>query len=115
MNPTPPAFDADAALQLADGDAELLRELLTVFTADAPGQMDLVRAAVARRDAPAVRDAAHSLKGSLRVLGAAAAEALAQALEQRGAAGRVDDAEPLVAALGAELERLLAEIATWLG
>jgi two-component system sensor histidine kinase/response regulator len=108
------AFDVDAALELTDGDAELLRELAAIFTADAPGQMDLVRVAVAGRDATGVREAAHSLKGSLRALGAASAAALAQELEHRGATGRLDDLDAPTAALGAELDDLLTAIAAWL-
>jgi two-component system sensor histidine kinase/response regulator len=115
MDAIPTAFDVDAALELTDGDAELLRELAAVFTADAPGQMDRVRSAVAGRNATAVREAAHSLKGSLRVLGAASAAALAQEIEHCGAGGNLDDVDPLVAALGAELGGLLAGVAVWLG
>lgn len=114
MDTTRTAFDVEAALELTDGDAELLRELAAVFIADAPGQMDLVRTAVAGRDATGVREAAHSLKGSLRALSAAAAAALAQEIEHRGATGRLDDLAALTAALGAELEGLLAGVTAWL-
>jgi two-component system sensor histidine kinase/response regulator len=114
MDSTRTAFDVEAALELTDGDAELLRELAAVFIADAPGQMALVQAAVAGGDATALREAAHSLKGSLRVLGAASAAALAQEVEKRGATGCLDDAEDLVTALGAELDGLLAAVTAWL-
>jgi HPt (histidine-containing phosphotransfer) domain-containing protein len=115
MDATPTGFDVKAALELTDGDAELLRELAGVFAADTPGQMDLIRAAAASRDATALRKAAHSLKGSLRVLGVASAAALAEEIETRGAAGTLDDVDPLVTALAAELDGLLGAIAVWLG
>jgi two-component system sensor histidine kinase/response regulator len=114
MYTTPSGFDVDAALELTDGDAELLRELAAIFSADAPGQMADVRAAAAGRDATALREAAHSLKGSLRVLGAASAAALAQEIESHGATGRLDDADALVTKLGAELDGLLAGVSAWL-
>jgi two-component system, sensor histidine kinase and response regulator len=114
MDTSPTAFDVDAALELTDGDAELLRELAALLAADAPGEMDLIRAAVARRDATAVREAAHSLKGSLRVLGAAPAAELAEEIEQRGATGRLDDVAELTAALAADLDALLSAVTAWL-
>jgi CheY-like chemotaxis protein len=110
----PASFDVAAALDYTGGDSDLLRELLGVFIEDAPGQTQAVLAAVARADAAGLREAAHCVKGSLRVLGAARGAGLAQELEHLGAAGSVADAEGRAVALAAEIERLLVVIANWL-
>ena len=110
----PSSFDAAAALDYTGGDVELLRDLLAVFAEDAPGQTQAVLAAVTRKDAVALRQAAHCLKGSLRALGAEGPAALAQELEHRGAGGSVGDADGLAASLASEMTRLLAAMGGWL-
>jgi len=110
----PPSFDVGAALEYTDNDVDLLRELLAIFRQDAPGQLEAVRAAVARKDAAGLREAAHCVKGSLRVLGADRGASLAQELEHLGAAGSTGEADRLAAALAAEMEQLLAGVDRWL-
>src|SRR5919109_5077592 len=105
-----PAFDVEAALQCAEGDADLLGELLSIFVNDAPAQLEAVRTAVARKEPAAVKAAAHCLKGSLRVLGAGPGASLAQELEQCGATGQLGESDRLTRALDAEMVRLMAAI-----
>jgi CheY-like chemotaxis protein len=108
------AFDATAALDYTGGDLDLLRDLLDVFREDAPAQLEAVRAAVASRDAAALRQAAHCLKGSLRAVGATVPAGLAQELEHRGGEGTPAGAEELTASLVTEIDRLLTAMADWL-
>ena len=109
-----PAADLASALQALDGDEELLRELLTVFTSEWPERLGVVRRAAARRNGTELVPAAHALKGALRVVGATAGAALAERLEMLGRESRLHDAAEVLAALEREAEGLLADIADWL-
>ena len=103
-------FDVNAALAYVGGDRELLDELLGIFAQDAPVQLDKIRAAIAAAVPAEVMREAHTLKGPLKVLGAANAAQLALDLEMLGRAGRVDGAREMGAALEREVERILQSV-----
>ncbi len=98
-----PALDEAAALAYAGGDRQLLGELLSIFLADSPDQLRALRDAVAGTDPAALMRAAHTLSGSLRVLGATAAIALVGPLEALGREGRLQGAAAFLARLEPEL------------
>jgi two-component system sensor histidine kinase/response regulator len=102
-----PALDVDAALEYVGGDRELLGELLTVFSEDAPGYLEALGRALDRSNPDDLMRAAHTLKGSLRALGAKDAAALAEDLERIGRAGGLDGAGHLRARLEHEITRVL--------
>jgi two-component system, sensor histidine kinase and response regulator len=96
-------------------DATLLRELIQVFQANAPGALARVREAIQGRDAPRLREAAHRLRGLISTFSATAAEAAAR-LEMMGAGGQLDEAAStldglteMVERLGSQLEELSIE------
>ena len=66
----PAVFDRDAALERMDGDVELLKELVGLFLDECPQRMAEIREALTRRDATKLRQAAHTLKGSVGNFGA---------------------------------------------
>jgi HPt (histidine-containing phosphotransfer) domain-containing protein len=101
-----PAIDERAALAYAGGDRQLLGELLGIFVEECPRHVQALRDAVAAADPDALMRAAHTLGGSLRVLGAAAASALVRSLEALGREGSLDGAAALLARLEPELERV---------
>jgi two-component system, sensor histidine kinase and response regulator len=103
-------FDLATALDHADGDRELLDELLIIFAQDAPGQMDAIRRAIDRGDAPELMRGAHTLKGSLRVLGATTAASVAQDLEARGRVGDMSGVCDVAATLDRQLEHILQSV-----
>ena len=78
------AFDLDAALELVDGDAGLLKELAGLFLGECPRRMAEIRQAIDRRDASKLHRAAHALKGSVSHFAARAAVEAAQRLESDG-------------------------------
>jgi HPt (histidine-containing phosphotransfer) domain-containing protein len=86
------------------GDARALAEVARIFLADAPRRLGEIRRAIAKRDARALRAAAHTLKGAVANFGAQGAVEAALELQKIGDAGELDEA-PLV------LERLEAELA----
>lgn len=79
-----PVLDWDAALRRMDGDRELLQELINIFLAELPERITQIREAVTTRDAPALRHAAHAIKGTVSTFSANHAFAAAQALERMG-------------------------------
>jgi len=101
-----PVLDAAAALMHAGGDRQLVGQLLDVFLADCPGQMQAVRDAVAGADSLALMHASHALGGSLRVLGASAATVMIGRLEVLGRESRLDGAAALLARFEPELVRV---------
>ncbi len=98
---TPWQFDRAAALRRLDDDEALLDEILVQFIDDVPHSLTAMERAIARGDGPALRDAAHSLKGAAAYLAADELCAFAQSLEGLGAASQIGQARaawPLFAA-----------------
>ena len=99
-------WDYAAALQQMGGDEPLLIELIAVFFEEYPRYAGRLTQSLAQQDFPALREAAHSLKGSLGYLGATEGKALAGHLEQACIAEDRPKAEQLVSALMAYVEAL---------
>jgi PAS domain S-box-containing protein len=107
----PCLVDWERALRNLGGDRELMRELATIFLDTYPQWLAKIREAVFGRDAPAVRRLAHTLKGSVGQLGAAAAAKAASRLEAMGEKGDLVGAGEAFAVLEDELRRLDPELA----
>lgn len=109
-----PALDArvvDSLRQLGEpGEGDVLAEILGVFVAEAEGRMAAIAAAVASRDAEAVRRAAHALKGAAGTIGATTLEACCRALEELGRNGELQSAPALVEAVQREYVRVRGAI-----
>jgi two-component system, sensor histidine kinase and response regulator len=106
---TPPGKVTWAKAQALDrmgGDEELLRELCQIFLEESPKLLQKLQQAIADRDSEAMTRVAHSLKGELGYLSAAAATQAAGELEDMGHENNLSRAvEALVV-----LERELAAI-----
>ncbi len=88
-----PAFDKAAALQIVEGDQELLLEIIDIFlNTECPPLMSQIRTAIEQGDAESVHHAAHSLKGAVSNLGASVAVAAALQLESIGRENDLSDA-----------------------
>ncbi len=109
--PAEGVVDFREALEHVGGDVALLRELASVFVAEAPKMAGAIRDALAARDAPRLRRGAHTLKGASSTFGAHAAFEAAHRLEQLGAAGDLAAAGPAWDALSAALDRLVQVLA----
>jgi CheY-like chemotaxis protein len=105
------AIDWNAALVHTGGDRALLRTMIDVFLAESPKMLAEVHSAIAAADAPRLRRAGHSLKGSCGYFAAEQACAAARAVEQLGQEGNLADASPLATALAHEIERLTPALA----
>jgi CheY-like chemotaxis protein len=119
----PPLAESDgpAAGETAAGmDAAALNRLLAqpagaamlaLYLEESAGLVAALEGAVAGGDAPAVRQAAHSIKGSSGYAGAREMVRLSAALEQKGRSGDLAGAADMLAALRLELERVRLTLA----
>ncbi len=106
-----PVFDrADLVRRLMD-DEVLASELITEFLADIPGQIDQLKAAVAKGDTRAVECQAHKVRGACGAVSAQAMRSLAAVLEHAGRAGDLATISARVTELDAQLAALQEALA----
>ena len=91
-------LDPRAILAACGGDANILKTICKAFRASVPGQMAQVTAALQEKDAPGLREAAHSLSSTLAAFSTVAGS-IASELEDEAAQGLLDECTPLVARL----------------
>jgi HPt (histidine-containing phosphotransfer) domain-containing protein len=89
-----------------DADAKLTKALFQVFLEAGMRDLATMRAALRSRDRQALRDAAHSLRGSIFVRDGQSLAEACSALEKACHQERPTDAEGLVSRIEAEFERL---------
>ncbi len=106
--------DWSAAMESVQGDRALLRDVVREFLGEGPEQMKAIRAAIQARDLPALRRAAHTLKGSLDHFGATRGYETALELEQQARQESLAGAEALAATLEAELSQVLSALGRFL-
>jgi HPt (histidine-containing phosphotransfer) domain-containing protein len=104
------AIDFETALDKVGGDLPLLAELAELFRAERPKLLSALQRAVADRNGPAARAAAHSLKGSLAIFSAKQATSLAARLEESAKAGELAAAAEILAVLEEEVEKVCGEL-----
>jgi HPt (histidine-containing phosphotransfer) domain-containing protein len=80
--------DADLALELAGGDAELAADLMTALLDGLTDEIASLRACLAESDWPELAEYAHQVRGATRYCGVPALDAAIEALER---AARLDD------------------------
>ncbi len=106
------ALDMEIIQSLRDiqeeGGSDLLSELVEIYRADVPSLIDAMRDAITSGDATALRQAAHTLKGSSANLGAEGLAEIAGRLELIGRAGGTAGTTALLAHFEAEYERVCA-------
>jgi HPt (histidine-containing phosphotransfer) domain-containing protein len=90
----------------AEGEPDLVVELIDLFLEDAPRKLASMLEAAAGADVGALARAAHSLKGSSASLGANGVAALCGELERTDCGDSFVRAGALLARLGQELERV---------
>lgn len=95
-DPGIPVFDTAHFADVCGDDPEFQREIVGDFLSQLDSRLDAIALAVGLRDAVAVRQAAHALKGSAASLGG---RALAEASDRIEALGRAQALEGAPAAL----------------
>jgi CheY-like chemotaxis protein len=101
-----PPIEMDRLSELADGDANTLRELVELFTNQTTRQLSQLEAAVRANKAEEVRHLAHSCKGASATMGMGPLAAIFYELEKMGRAGVLDGAPPALASANAEFGRV---------
>jgi len=105
-----PIFDRDGLLERAMDDADIAREIVTVFLEDIPNQIRALGAAVDAGDAATAERQAHAIKGAAASVGGEALREVASAMEKAGKAGDLDAMAARMAELEAQLDRLRADM-----
>jgi two-component system sensor histidine kinase/response regulator len=102
----PRAVPEEDLLERFGGEPEFLREMLGIFEAHLPQHLSQMRDAVAARDLPALKNAAHKFRGGALIFGPSeltellfGLEGLTQPSEIAGAGGMAAGLEPAAAAL----------------
>ena len=85
--PEPDAIDYPAALEICDGDEDLLREIAKIYLTDGPQRMERLARAKDESHWKEVQEAAHLMKGSALNLSAASLRIATGHLERAGEAG----------------------------
>jgi HPt (histidine-containing phosphotransfer) domain-containing protein len=96
-------FDQVKALELMEGDVDLLRELVSLFKSERIELMGQLKSAIVSGDCDSVRMAAHRLKGASASVGGERTAAIARVLEAMGAAGTLNNAEGFLVQLQTSL------------
>jgi len=99
-------FDFDEVLGRVEGDRLLLNEIIQMFLEDCPMLMADIRASLRDQHAGRLKLAAHSLRGAVGNLSAAASERAAQSLEMIGRSGDLTGADDVLAVLDIAVECL---------
>jgi two-component system, sensor histidine kinase and response regulator len=103
--PAAELLDPAALLTACDSDANLLSQMIAVFRAGALGHASRIGDAVQSGNAPALREAAHKLRGLVAPFSSRAAEAACR-LEQAAGEAHLDGAREQFSALTAMIENL---------
>lgn len=106
-----PVLDRAILEELRAEDADLLKELFDLFTAEAPAGIARIDAAFERGDLKTAALQAHRLKGSAAGIGAKRLQELCGAVEQAASANQQAEARTLFGRVTSECKRVQEAIA----
>ncbi|MCH7725927.1 MAG: response regulator, partial [Planctomycetes bacterium] len=106
--------DWSTALRNVNGNQKLLDDVVQLLLDDSSRMLSRVREAIGDGDASALKQSAHSLKGSMLFLGETQASREAQQIENMGASGDLNGAENRLTNLDGQMELLRNEISDYL-
>jgi len=89
-------FDSDEALSHADGDMELLSQLMEMYLIQSKEDLIEIEAAISRKDPKKLEFVAHSLKGASATLAAELVREQAFRMEKIGSSGNFTEASTLL-------------------
>ena len=101
------SVDESSILARFSGDRKLVLTLANAFCGDCPGMMARLRSALRSRDAAALADAAHALKGSVGNFGPSAAFDAAREVEKLAREGKLDGAREVCSELEKQITSFL--------
>ncbi len=92
--------------EVSGGDEEFEQEILATFLESAPDLMDALDRALESLDAPAVRHASHTLKGSSRSIGGQPFSKICEIIETNSKQGLLDQCHVQIPDLKVSFARL---------
>jgi HPt (histidine-containing phosphotransfer) domain-containing protein len=107
-------LDKDALRDLGADDDQQLERLIELFAASAPTSIANMKRALEKSSAADLSLAAHSLRGSSGIFGAAALAGICAQIEQAAEHGKLHGMGDLVASADTELTRLIEALKTHL-
>ena len=110
-SPEKPSFDESALGDRFEGDEETINAVVSTFLDDAPNQIRFLKEALETKDAEAVKQRAHSLKGASGNVGAPVLQALSLQAEDAGKAGDLDRAAAAIGEMDGAFEALKTALA----
>jgi HPt (histidine-containing phosphotransfer) domain-containing protein len=105
------ALDSQMVLAQVDGNLLLLQELVEMFLADAPRDIEEIREAIGQRDLSLLKTTVHSLRGTLGIFGPSAACEVARQLETLAESGCLAGADDVCSALETAMQPLQRAVA----
>jgi len=108
--PTEKRVDLQKTLAAMGGSKDLLNTVLEAYRSEETLRLAELREAARQNEAATLARAAHTLKGTLTLLGASQAARLAASLEQLGGSGELAGAGALIDEFAAELARVRHDI-----
>jgi two-component system, sensor histidine kinase and response regulator len=106
-------IDWEYALDNVDGDRNLLKAVIDAFLTESQQLLDNVQAAVDDSNPKTLHRAGHTLKGALLSLGAPNPAHLSKSLEDRGAAGSTEGAQPVLDELKLLVQNTITELSAF--
>jgi HPt (histidine-containing phosphotransfer) domain-containing protein len=107
-------LDRDVMLATVEQDLELLRELVEIFLAEAPGLLAQIRAGIREGKAERAERGAHTLKSAVGNFGGQRASQAARAIEVEARENRLDRAQNLLPTLEAEIASVSQALSQYL-
>jgi len=100
-------FDPESLWDRIDGDMDLLRDLVGIFSREYPGILLRIESAICQGECNDLQKASHKLKGSVLQFSASAAAAAAAKLEEMGRGGSMEGAGASLVTLKSEVGSLM--------
>lgn len=107
-------WNEQTALENTDGCVSYLKELLEIWLRQTPKLVSEIGEGLAEGNIERMHLAAHTMRGSMQVIGAELAASLAESLETAGRTGQTSEASELLNQLQSELRELTAKIEAYM-
>ncbi|MFP3977953.1 Hpt domain-containing protein [Marinobacter sp. KMM 10035] len=101
-----PHLDEEALAELQDVMEDEFETLINTYLSDSRDRIESLKKAISDGDAGALAHTAHSFKGSCINIGAPRLGALSREVEKAGQDERLSDAQPVLAAIEVEFQRV---------
>lgn len=112
--PFTPGWNEQTALNNADGCVSHLQELLEIWLRQTPKLMSEIRDGLAEGNIERMHLAAHTIRGSMQIIGAELAASLAESLETAGRTGQTSEGSELINQLESELREVREKITAYM-